>query len=434
MTKQTIFISYSHKDESYKNFLLSQLFTIAKKNNYEIWQDRKIETGTYWNKEIFMALERSCMTVLLISKYFLNSNFIQQTEFPKIKELHENNKLIIYPIIIQPCLWNEDLWIKNIQVQPLNGKPLSTFEEAKREEVIVEIVKDIQDCLKKQALRQESKPSANLTQPIMLTENSQISQYQSSIDSQNSDKYIPHKKRLTKDWIFYDINRTLIIKKMIDLLIYYQTTQKSPIVAWIFHGVDNQCLNKFIKRQIDQTIHKYLKKNKLIDSIDWPQDLDDPQPFEEKIASNIAWNINRPFSEWKFKSVVKNLNDYQGPVVLKFSIYSEQWKYRCKNEAQFEQHCKDQIQGFIDFIRKWPNRNHGPLIAMLLINYIENELMQPRKGLLNRLFKKKQTYNHYLRKTLDDIKGKSYDDVVVFDELEPILYSDAMTANDSWIL
>ena len=144
-----IFISYSHKDEECKELLSIHLSTSAKQNNFEIWDDQRIETGNEWNQEILKELEKSHMAILLISVHFLNSEFIQKIELPKIKELHKKNNLIIYPIIIQPCLWQNDPWIKNKQVQPRCGFVLSSFKEDELQKKIVDIVEDIQTILLK---------------------------------------------------------------------------------------------------------------------------------------------------------------------------------------------------------------------------------------------------------------------------------------------
>ena len=52
MTKPTVFISYSHKDEQWKDRLTSQLNVLAGEGILDTWADRRIETGEDWYQEI----------------------------------------------------------------------------------------------------------------------------------------------------------------------------------------------------------------------------------------------------------------------------------------------------------------------------------------------------------------------------------------------
>ena len=56
MTKPTVFISYSHKDEEWKDRLVTQLSVLAKQGLLDVWDDRRIGAGDDWFKEIEEAL------------------------------------------------------------------------------------------------------------------------------------------------------------------------------------------------------------------------------------------------------------------------------------------------------------------------------------------------------------------------------------------
>jgi hypothetical protein len=59
----TIFISYSHKDEKWKDLITAHLSVLG----VEIWHDRKIELGASWSAEIEAALKRAKIAVCLVS-------------------------------------------------------------------------------------------------------------------------------------------------------------------------------------------------------------------------------------------------------------------------------------------------------------------------------------------------------------------------------
>jgi hypothetical protein len=52
MSKPTIFISYSHKDEEWKNRLVTHLGILQQQGYLDIWVDTRIESGADWFQEI----------------------------------------------------------------------------------------------------------------------------------------------------------------------------------------------------------------------------------------------------------------------------------------------------------------------------------------------------------------------------------------------
>ncbi|MBF0453085.1 MAG: toll/interleukin-1 receptor domain-containing protein [Candidatus Magnetomorum sp.] len=57
--------------------------------NIEIWFDNKIKTGEQWNPAISDAIQTSHMIICLISKHYLNSDFIRTREIPGIDQVYE---------------------------------------------------------------------------------------------------------------------------------------------------------------------------------------------------------------------------------------------------------------------------------------------------------------------------------------------------------
>src|SRR6185295_6939129 len=51
-----IFISYSHKDETFKDELVTMLAGLQRRGIVDAWQDRRIEAGDEWNKSIQDAM------------------------------------------------------------------------------------------------------------------------------------------------------------------------------------------------------------------------------------------------------------------------------------------------------------------------------------------------------------------------------------------
>lgn len=75
-----IFISYSHKDEAWKDELQRQLRVLQLHQNFSVWDDRLIEVGSVWLPSIQKAISSAYVAILLVSSDFLSSNFIAREE------------------------------------------------------------------------------------------------------------------------------------------------------------------------------------------------------------------------------------------------------------------------------------------------------------------------------------------------------------------
>ncbi|MGA1869177.1 MAG: TIR domain-containing protein [bacterium] len=124
MKKKEIFISYSHRDNTWKDKLITYLKVLELECHYTLWDDSKIEIGHDWLIEIEDALNRACVAVMLISAEFLISNFIRRKEIPILLERRKHEGLTIFPIIVRPCPWKSVKWLSSIQVAPNGGEPL----------------------------------------------------------------------------------------------------------------------------------------------------------------------------------------------------------------------------------------------------------------------------------------------------------------------
>ncbi len=76
-----IFISYSHKDEKWKERVDTHLSVLP---DIDAWDDRRIGAGADWFREIKTALNDADIAILLISADFLSSKFIIEEEIPRL--------------------------------------------------------------------------------------------------------------------------------------------------------------------------------------------------------------------------------------------------------------------------------------------------------------------------------------------------------------
>lgn len=123
-----LFISYSHKDQSYLDELTTHLSLLRRDGVVADWSDRKITAGQEWEREIDTNLEQTDIVILLVSPDFIASDYCYGKELTYALDMHESGKAKIIPIVIRPCEWNEAPFSK-IQLLPKDGQPISKWSD-----------------------------------------------------------------------------------------------------------------------------------------------------------------------------------------------------------------------------------------------------------------------------------------------------------------
>ncbi len=82
-------------------------------------------------------IDKAQIAVLLVSQWFLNSDYIENTELPRIIARKEQGKLEIVPILVGACAWSEDDYLRSFQILPGKPTPLIQYTDnpAKWDEV-----------------------------------------------------------------------------------------------------------------------------------------------------------------------------------------------------------------------------------------------------------------------------------------------------------
>jgi hypothetical protein len=139
----TVFISYSHKDESWKNLLTPHLKVLAQAGRIDIWDDRRIDGGSQWFHNIKEAIDRAAVAVCLISADYLASDFCVKEEIPYLLERRDRTVLVILPALLHPCLWEVVEWLKNTQMIPRDGKSISADFKGNENEAFRQVAKSV---------------------------------------------------------------------------------------------------------------------------------------------------------------------------------------------------------------------------------------------------------------------------------------------------
>ena len=170
MDKVKIFISYAHRDDSYRSELVKHLRIFEREGSAEIFDDRQIPPGSKWATEIDLKLEEAHIILFLLSADFIDSNYCYNKEMTRALELHELGQATVIPIVVRACLWNRTP-LCEYQVLPSGAKPVEQWKY--HDEAWADVAKGISSIVKERAdfnrLNREKKMMAQAVQNVMNT-------------------------------------------------------------------------------------------------------------------------------------------------------------------------------------------------------------------------------------------------------------------------
>lgn len=141
-----IFISYSHKDETFKDELLEHMSGLKSSGIIDTWHDRKILAGDNLNTEIDENLEASEIIIFLISSAFISSNYCMNIEAKKALEMHKERRAILIPIIIRHVDWSHS-GLSHLAALPTDAKPVASWND--KDESWVNVVQGLKSLIEK---------------------------------------------------------------------------------------------------------------------------------------------------------------------------------------------------------------------------------------------------------------------------------------------
>jgi TIR domain len=149
----SVFISYSHRDQAFREELENHLSNLRRQNVIASWYDGDISPGTEWESQITEHLKTDQIILLLISADFMASDFCYSFEMTQAIARHDANQARVIPIILRPTDWKGAPFAK-LKVLPTDGKAVTrwpTHDEA-FENIVQGIRKAIDDLQKKGTL------------------------------------------------------------------------------------------------------------------------------------------------------------------------------------------------------------------------------------------------------------------------------------------
>lgn len=123
------FISYSHVDAAVVGRLKVHLRQMERGKLISVFYDREIRAGQHLDDVISENLEEAGLFLAVVSPDFLNSNYCYEREMKRALELHDEGRMIVVPIIAEPCDWKNSP-LGQLKAVPQDGKSISEWQNA----------------------------------------------------------------------------------------------------------------------------------------------------------------------------------------------------------------------------------------------------------------------------------------------------------------
>lgn len=196
-----IFISYSHKDDGYRNALETHLSSLKRNGHVRSWSDRRITAGEEWKGKIDENLALADMILLLVSADFTASDYCYDIELAHALQKHEEGKAVVIPIILRHCDWH-DTPLGKLQALPRDANPVSVWNDS--DEAWLNVVLGIKESLKEIAAKAALVPRQSNIWNGFLTEefSSWLNDTEVELSHRRSDKV-----RLSDVFVWPDLKR-----------------------------------------------------------------------------------------------------------------------------------------------------------------------------------------------------------------------------------
>jgi hypothetical protein len=151
-----VFCSYSHHDYGFREELAAHVSPLVRRNLIKFWSDRRIAPGEQWEQAINEMLDAADIVLLLISAYFVDSDYCYTTELQRALRRHKAGEAKVVPVFVRPCDW-EGLDFANLQGLPSSTLPISDHSnrDAAWKEVAEGIKQVAVDIQRERAARQD---------------------------------------------------------------------------------------------------------------------------------------------------------------------------------------------------------------------------------------------------------------------------------------
>lgn len=123
-----VFCSYAHEDRALWREFQAHLAPLARAGRIELWSDELLEVGRRWEVQIFSQLDSADIVILLVSSYFMGSEFCYSKELKRALERDQEGTVRLVPIRVRPVSLLETVFA-DIQILPPGARPITSYRD-----------------------------------------------------------------------------------------------------------------------------------------------------------------------------------------------------------------------------------------------------------------------------------------------------------------
>lgn len=157
MAKVKIFVSYSHKDQRYRDELVKHLYLLERKGLVSIWSEGRIAAGMEWSDEVRRAIDESDIAIVLISPDYLASEYVVDHELPALLDNARERGRVILPVMVRAAPWTTVPELAQYQFLNEPSKPLASARD--RDEALSRVAQKLYELVSEVSARSETEPS-----------------------------------------------------------------------------------------------------------------------------------------------------------------------------------------------------------------------------------------------------------------------------------
>lgn len=146
--RESAFVCYSHKDKRWLERIQVHLKPLMRDGLLDLWDDTKIGDGAIWREEIDLALSRARVAILIVSADFLASDFIANTELPRLLDKAANGGAAILSVIVGSCRYTQHHELSKYQALNPPEKPLQKMSKPDAEAILVKLANSVDRIIK----------------------------------------------------------------------------------------------------------------------------------------------------------------------------------------------------------------------------------------------------------------------------------------------
>ncbi len=135
--KLNIFAVYALVDKDVMLEIASQLEALGSTYDLNIWKDDAVVAGSAWEFHFESRASHTEVFLLLLSKAFMETGFVNQEEFKLIIDRQKNKSSAVIPILLEQCNWDTKVDLgdyqfspKELQLLPSEAKPIKDWDSA----------------------------------------------------------------------------------------------------------------------------------------------------------------------------------------------------------------------------------------------------------------------------------------------------------------